>query len=307
MNQQPEITEAQIRAIWQAHKLGRVKHIAPTAMGGRNDSFLVNGEVVIRVNTRDVGMMKFQNEVAALERLYDSGLPLPEVISFDDSGQVIPYDYIILTRLPGVSVAESAGRLDEGQVRNIIWEAGEALARLHSYHFEGFGKIQDIDLEPFPSWFAYFQDYAQRYMSAARDHGLVDADTLLRLETALYHALSDMEEVARGVLVHSDYHYENLLQENGRLTGVLDFEWAFSGDPSCDFVSDETRKDQLPGSEGVFREGYFSLRSFDSGHERRLRVYRLFWKLETAVMYADWGEWDNVPGAMEEMVRYLER
>jgi len=100
--------------------------------------------------------------------------------------------------------------------------------------------------------------------------------------------------VTRGVLIHSDYHYENILQRAGRLTGILDFEWALSGDPAYDFISADVREGQIAGSEAIFRAGYHSLGSFDAEHEQRLAVYRLFLRLETAVMHA---RRDNSPGA----------
>ncbi len=73
--------------------------------------------------------------------------------------------------------------------------------------------------------------------------------------------------MTQGVLIHSDYHYENILQRAGRLTGILDFEWALSGDPAYDFMNADVRERQIPGSEAAFRIGYHSLRSFDAEHE----------------------------------------
>ena len=50
-----------------------------------------------------------------------------------------------------------------------------------------------------------------------------------------------LAQVRSGALAHCDFHYENILQDGGRLSGLLDFEWAISGDPAYDQETARTR------------------------------------------------------------------
>lgn len=300
------VDPAQIAAIWEAHRLGPLERIAPLPGAARNTSFLINDELVLRLNTRDPGFVKFGNEQIAYRLLADSGLPLPRVVVLDERRTVVPYDFIVLTRLPGTSIAASRAALSAGQQRALAWQAGSSLARLHQVTFSSFGPLHKLEQQPFPSWAAYFDDYAQRYMQAAAQARLIDAALTQRLEAARGAAGALLARISQGVLVHSDFHYDNLLQLNGVLSGLLDFEWSLAGDPSADFAMAHMRAAMLPGSEAVFTAGYQSVRPFDAEHSQRATLYRLFLWLEDAVVEAAWQNRPAAAAALAQMVELLE-
>jgi Ser/Thr protein kinase RdoA (MazF antagonist) len=221
----------------------------------------------------------------------------------DASRRFAPYDFIILTRLPGRNLAAYGRELTPPQIHDLAWEAGKCLARLHAITFPAFGKLREQRAPRFHTWPEYFDDYAQRYLNEAERYGLLDDPLRTRLDGALHRAHDLLTDVTQGVLIHSDYHYENILHVAGRLTGILDFEWALSGDPTYDFMSADMREAQIPGSEAAFREGYQSVRCLDVGHERRLALYRLFLRLETAVFHARRENQPAVQSAMAAMER----
>ena len=302
MIQPNRVSKDEIREIWDAHELEDVKRVLSAASGSRNECYIVNEAFVIRFNTRDPHFAKFRNERLAYDLLAKSAVPVPTVIVLDESRSIVPYDFIIVTRLPGVNVAESRDGLNRAQVRELAREAGGSLALLHEITFEGFGKLSDLKGQPFVSWPDYFRDYAQRYVQPAQEYDLVEGTTLSRLRGVLDRAQDLLSQVTQGVSVHSDFHYENILQKRGRLSGILDFEWALSGDPSADFVTADVREEMLPGGEAAFVEGYLSTRPLDEWHSRRVEIYRLFLQLETAVMCKRQGDGKGVQSALASML-----
>lgn len=299
------VSHDKIQEIWDSCGLGTVRSLAPLAGGVRNESYTVNHNLVLRFNTRDPKFAKFRNERTAYDLLAPSPLPVPTVVALDESRKIVPYDFIIVTRLPGRSVAQSRRQLDGIQVHNLAHEAGRCLALLHEFTFGTFGKLRALQDRPFASWCDYFADYAQRYMSAAQKHELIDDTIRYRLEEILLQAHDLLAAVTPGVFVHSDFHYENMLQEQGRLTGLLDFEWAISGDASADFTNADTREEMIPGSETAFLEGYLALRPLNQGHRSRVDLYRLFLRLETAVMYQEQGDKRDAHIALASMLDAL--
>jgi aminoglycoside phosphotransferase (APT) family kinase protein len=273
--------------------------------GQRNESYLVNDRWVLRVNTRDPQFAKFRNERAAYALVAPFDLPVPTVVVLDEGRTLVPYDYIILTRLPGTSVAASRATLTPAQGEGLAYAAGECLARLHGITLPGFGKLSERDQHPFPTWPAFFNDYVQRYLGPACAAGLLDPALAGRLDRALTRAQPLLARVTPGVLVHSDFHYANLLQADGRLVGILDFEWALAGDPTTDFMAEPARAVQLPGSAAAFLAGYQATRAFDREHAPRLAVYRLFLALEDAVTAHRWGDHASVRAALATMQRRL--
>ena len=299
------ITIETIRAIWRTHHLGAPREIVRAAGGVSNQCFIVDDACVIRFNTIDTTVPKFANERVAYELLAVRGLPIPSVVALDTSRCVVPYEYIILTRLPGTNIAESWRTLPSAQVRDLAREAGVALARLHTVTFPAFGKLREQSAPRFHSWPDYFGDYAHRYIDAAVRYGLLDEALRSRLEGVLHRAGDLLVRVGQGVLVHSDYHYENILHDEGRLSGILDFEWALSGDPSYDFMNADVRTSQIPESEAAFVAGYQSIRPLDAEHGRRTDLYRLFLRLETAAMHAQRGNLQAAQSALAETLTLL--
>ncbi|MGI8857871.1 MAG: phosphotransferase family protein [Thermomicrobiales bacterium] len=300
------ITDATIRAIWEAQGFGAPRQIAGAASGVSNQCFIVDDARVIRFNTIDTTVPKFDNERVAYELLAGRGLPVPSVVALDTSRRLCPYEYIILTRLPGKNLAESWRTLPPVRVRALAREAGVALARMHAITLPAFGKLREQDAPRFHSWPDYFGDYARRYIDAAARDGLLDDALRARLEGALHRAGGLLTRVTQGVLVHSDYHYENILHDGGRLSGILDFEWALSGDPSYDFMNADVRASQIPASEAAFVAGYQSIRPLDAEHDRRINLYRLFLRLETAAMHAQRGNTQAAQSARAETIALLE-
>jgi aminoglycoside phosphotransferase (APT) family kinase protein len=301
------ISEDAIRAVWRAYGLGEIGALRPASSGSRNVSYIVDDALAVRFNTQDTGIPKFSNERAAYDLLArQTTLPVPRVVALDETRRIVPYDFIIVTRLPGSNLAESWRDLTPEQIHDIAHAAGRSLAVLHQQTFEGFGKLRDLERQPFPSWHAYFSDYGRRYLLAAQRHHLLDAPTHEWLEQIIDRSEKLFASVTRGSLIHSDYHYENVLQQGGQLSGILDFEWAFAGDPSYDFVTAHVREEQVPGSEEAFVAGYTSLRTFDPQHERKLPLYHLFLHLENATWHAEQADAPAAEKALAQMRALLD-
>ncbi len=304
VNSTPRVSENTIRDIWDVYGLGSVRSVVSAASGSRNESYIVNDDLFLRFNTRDAEFRKFGNERVAYELLAQSAVRIPRVVALDESRAIVPYDLIVLTRLPGVNIAESKDALTQTQIRELAREAGINLALIHSFTFERFGKLCSLD---FHSWHDYFTDYVRRYERSAQGYGLLDEATKHRLDAVLEHTHALIDKVTHGVLVHCDFHYENILHERGKLTGILDFEWAIAGDPANDLMIGETREAMLPGSETAFVDGYLSVRPLDDQLSRRAEVYRLFLALETIVMRKKDGDSLGVQLAQKDLLDLLER
>jgi Ser/Thr protein kinase RdoA (MazF antagonist) len=110
-----------------------------------------------------------------------------------------------------------------------------------------------------------------------------------------------MSAVTTGCLLHRDYHFENILQQEGKVTGIIDFEWAMSGDPVFDCRIDETLE-ECPGSVEPFYAGYASITPLTEHHRLKVDFCRLLLCLECV---ACWGRDPEAAGWMPEEYRRL--
>jgi aminoglycoside phosphotransferase (APT) family kinase protein len=300
-----KISRADIHNIWQAHHLGPVSTIEPILSASRNLAYYVNDDFILRVNHIDPHLRKFRNEQAALERLAGAELPVPQAVLLDESRSIIPYDLIVLTRLPGASIAESRASLAPEEVTKLAAASGRALDCLHQIEFAQFGDFSDLVKRPFATWQKFFLDYAEYYLAEANRSGQIDSAQEIALNEILLQMEPQLAGVNQGVFVHSDFHYENILQQDGRLTGLLDFEWAHSGDPAADFVSAGERQRVLPESEEAFMEGYLDGMEISNGFWERVKLYRIFLDLEDAVTCRRLGDPEGAAQALHRMDQRL--
>lgn len=273
--------------IWKVHHLGDIHTAEKPDRGVVNPCWVVNDAQVIRFDVRASEVSRFESEAIAYQRLAGSGVPVPEVVALDLSKEIVPYDYLITSKLPGTPVVDSWADLTGAQKTNVAREAGAYLAAIHATAFDHIGKLRQMHWGGFDTWYAYVQDYTRRYIALALERAVFTTETAARIEAVLAKLRPLLERITQGFLVHSDYHFENILQQEGQVTGIIDFEWAYSGDPSSDFAAQFRWEQMCPGSTDPLLAGYTSQRPLDPDHETRRHLYTLLLHVETVAAWTD--------------------
>jgi aminoglycoside phosphotransferase (APT) family kinase protein len=273
------INPEQIAALWQALGLGPVETLTVPRRGCSNACFLVNETHVARFQVTEMPRHKFRTEKIAYDLMRASEIPVPEVLALDESRTLLPYAFLIATRLPGETVYDSWSALDGRTREQLAFEAGRYQALLHQNTLPAFGGPSQLAEAGFPTWYAFLEDHVARNVRQARQERLLDATTTTKIEHLLGRFQPLLAAVTTGCLVHRDYHFENILQQEGRVTGIIDFEWALSGDPAFDHRLDETLA-ECPGSLEPFYAGYASLSPLPEHHRLKADFYRLLLCLE---------------------------
>src|SRR5690606_14628473 len=238
---------------------------------------VVNDAYVLRFDVLDWGgANRYIGEKWAYDLLAAADVPVSRVIALDTSKRLVPYDYLILTKMPGQTISTSAPDLPHASRYAIGYSAGQHLATIHSNVFDQFGLLYNIIAgTPQPDWPTYVADFFRYYQGQVRALGVVSDDILSRIDTLLMRMQPLLAEVQQGVFIHGDYHFHNLLQQDGQLSAVLDFDWASSGDPSWDFRIDGQIESEVSGSREAFYAGYTSRRALPDGHWKRVSLYRI--------------------------------
>jgi aminoglycoside phosphotransferase (APT) family kinase protein len=208
----------------------------------------------------------------------------------DQSKRIVPYDYLVTSKLPGSTVVDAWPNLTEQQRENIAYWSGKYLAMIHSHSCTGFGKLRDLVQGGFPGWFEYLHDYFRRYARQGLDLGAPDMSTVERVEVALAKYRPLLAGVRTASLVHSDYHFENILTAGGKVSGIIDFEWAFAGDPALDFVVEDKWDKMCPGSAPLLYKGYLSERDLNPDHGLKVGIYKMVGHVESIVDSARAGD-----------------
>jgi len=189
--------------------------------GGSVPVFSVGDEHVVKLYPRNE-RSHFDTEWAALTRI-DGGLPIPtpRPVAAGERGQ---WWYVVMTRLPGCSLAEAWPSIGAHDRLQLMREAGAALATLHT--------IATDDLAPLAVDWPRFVD-AQR--ASCRDRQLAKG-----LGAPWVDSVGDFlarwtpgDDGAR-VLLHTEVMRQHVLVERKdawHISGLIDFEPAMLGAP----------------------------------------------------------------------------
>src|SRR5262249_34519190 len=146
-----------------------------------------------RFQTRNSDQPRLRGEKAAYDLLKPRGLPIPDAVVLDESRSIVPFDYLVTSRLPGAPVIDSWPALSPSQRHRIAIEAGTIHARIHETIVESFGDLCNASVCIFQTWNAYLSDYVERHVRMALDQRLLDRATICRLRQLIVRLTPSLE------------------------------------------------------------------------------------------------------------------
>lgn len=205
-------------------------------------------------------------------------VPVPEVVHADFDHTVVGGDLLLMTHLPGRTLYSRRRRTGKAEWDGLQSELGSLVASLHRITGDAFGYPQAGLAR---DWRTAFLSMVDAVLADARrfDAPLpVSADRVSALVHAQAHLLND---VHTPVLVHFDLWAGNILVDDTRngpvITGLVDGERAFWGDPLAEMVSPALFGDIADAP--AFLDGYRAaggVVDLDARIRRRLALYRCY-------------------------------
>jgi aminoglycoside phosphotransferase (APT) family kinase protein len=200
-------------------ELGEVGRIRPTVGGFSNTTFTttLNGlPVVVKANTDETKRADLRREAAVLRYLADTEIPAPVLVSADhDIGEDDDLWSVVIVEAieaeAGMSVVQ---RGDEVDLALGARQIGRLLGTVHGLPLSPVDVREEVGLDLAARWSADRRAVA----------GLVDANTGLT-HPALRVGVT---------LVHGDAGFHNTLWREGKLVGLIDWEFAGYGNPLAD-------------------------------------------------------------------------
>lgn len=168
-----------------------------------------------------------EDEFACLRAAHDAGVLVPEPVAHCHDAAVIGAPFMVLGLVGGVAQGRKLVRdpAIENHGDALGERLGAELAKIHSLRppCRGLEFLSQPEISP-----ALVQVTQMR----------ANVDTLSEVRPALEYVLVWLEENApatqRIVLCHGDFRTGNYMVENGKLTGILDWEFCHWGDPHLD-------------------------------------------------------------------------
>jgi len=230
--------------------------------------------LIVKLEMRTNRHLDVMATIARIVRAQTSA-PTFDVVAVDVSRRAWPWEYLIVTELPGVTWQTLHPALHAAAQRQI----GRSAAALHALRFDSFGELDaNGSVRHGSSIVTALKQRALRRIKTPRYRDIMLG--VLEDRAKLF------EDVTASTLCHEDLNPNNLVFElrDGRpvLSGILDLEsaWASTGE------SDLARLKLWWFTRGsALRDGYAELAIISDGYPSRRPVLQLLWCLEYADLH----------------------
>lgn len=205
-----------------------------------------------------------------LGHLLSSIIPLPDLIFI---GDYETYRFAIIKFIPGITLRDLLLSSKSYNIEKIMKEVGVILAKIHNYHFPAPGLLDnDLNILPLSSSENY-KIFAQNCLTHPTIMKILDEDLIIKMKFVFDEYQSFFPSSTDSYLVHADYDPANILvtKEQGewKITGIMDWEFSFSGSPLWDVANMLRYAHQMPS---IFKE------SFLQGLESKGKKLPLNWQ-----------------------------
>lgn len=253
-------------------------------------AFIRDGQpLIVRFATGPGGFLR---DRLAADLLAPLVIPVPRIL---DIGRFGPLTFALSEQVPG----DMLSRLSSGQHVAIMPEVAAVMSHIHQVDLgerRGYGPVDDAGHGQYTSWPAFLRAFMDQDQPGFWHgwHHLFDTTVLERsVVDRLYARMTTLLWACptERTLVHGDCHHENILVQDGQVTGIIDWAGMAYGDGLYDVATLHLWTPRLgTGYPDTFRDHYAALGSTMPYMEERLLCYTYRHGLDALRFFAKKGD-----------------
>lgn len=257
------------------------KVIVELTDGYFNNSYLVeraDGEKsVLKVAPNpEVKVLTYEHQLMAVEvevlsAYHKIGIPVPEVLYYDQSLDLIDSEFFFMSYLDGQPLNKIGSNMSEDQYMTLSQQLGDYLNKTFVLEGTSFGVPGQQD--------KLYGDWSTCYMAMMRE--LLDDAEAIGLKLVIHRdkvmALIEdhqwaLKAIDKPILIHKDIWQGNIFvdEKTYHLKGIIDCERGIYGDPLmeavCGFLEDNS----------TFMKAYYGKSDLDKGEATRVKLYKFY-------------------------------
>ena len=241
---------------------------------------LSNGlEIVVRMHPKGVVNGYFWAEKAATDAARGLGVPTFETIFINDDFSVFPFAFMIMTACPGETIQANSTAENYPHLETISRQTGKIAALIHSVRPEGFGFFNNEIAKRENKLVGQYDSFSEHIFAALDEdlsflskHDVIN-DPLMKQMNNLFLENQTLLECKVPALIHNDIADWNQLAEGPEITGMLDWDECFSGNPVMEFAAYSL----FYGEPRVswFKEGYQEISALPEQFDETFELFKL--------------------------------
>lgn len=221
----PEI----LAAIAERHGV-RTEGVLPVASSGEaNHVYLLGEDLILRIPRTEGFVADLRKEAVVIPIVRRVGVQTPDLVSFDDSGQLLGVPYMVLERVPGSDLGRAELPLD--RVRPAMRALGRELAKLHSRTPATVAKLPGVPVDEGGG-------DPREVVDRLATNGYIDRTTAEWFSRWFDRLRERIPRQRPKVLLHGDLASGNILIDpgNGQLRALIDWGDAAWAEPGIEFA-----------------------------------------------------------------------
>lgn len=259
-----------VKNIHSVIKRGSVNSVIPIS--------LISGKkIIVRIHPKDVINGYFWVEKIATDLARTYGVPTYETLYIDDTQKVLPFDYMIMSAVEGKPLIDLMPLSNEVE-HKLIKETGKYAAMIHLIQTTGFGFYDNNHASKTQKLRGQYDSFKE-HIFASLDvdvRFLIDFGVLTQEQgkkiIQLYEGSNTLMECKQGSLIHNDIADWNELSDGKEITGIMDWDECFSGDPLMEIAAYNLFFGEPRLS--WFKEGYKEITQLED-NEDKFQLFKL--------------------------------
>lgn len=220
-----------------------------------------------KVMRYEKNIMRAEVETLRLAAQTDN-LPVPKVFAYDDSCTIIGSEYFLMEQLQGVplnKIKNSLSDLEKEAIERKLGSYSRSINEIKGEHYGYYANPASWRI----TWAEAFEQMIMDVLADGRDAGAKLPVSYSEIEEQIIQNLDCLSTVETPRLVHWDLWDGNVFIEEGRISGIIDFERALWGDPLMEFYFSHL------GKSNAFEDGY-GLKIITPNQLKRRALYDLY-------------------------------
>lgn len=165
-----------------------------------------NKEINFIVKSERGPFADFSNEIKVLEKLKDK-LPIPTVI---EHGSINNHTYIVLSKIEGEKLSDIFKEDKTANKNKYLFNYGKELAKIHKLNIDWTpAKLLNINDIPTLDHYKEFNSWETKIINYLKE--------------------TKPKDIKYDTFIHGDFHYGNILWDNYKIKGILDWEYSGKG------------------------------------------------------------------------------
>ncbi len=225
-----------VEKIFSEHGLGKVESVANIEIGFTNKVYLVNDAFILKVCEDESNEQKFEIEVF-FDNFFKDKIPVPKIRVFDKSKSIYGKFFMIYPKIDGDNLYAKWHLLNNNQRKIIIKQLCDILKVINKSPFDQF--LQKFDVTFSDNWHDKILNQIQNSLKKIEKKKLLSSEFIKIIKKFVDDNHNVLKE-QKLALVYWDAHFDNLLVQETKIVGILDFERTEVS--SIDFVLDIVKR-----------------------------------------------------------------